>query len=40
MERFGRLVSAEQFARERIAHRSDPSVPAEQRGQTAVRGER
>jgi hypothetical protein len=40
MERFGRLVSAEQFARKRIAHRSDPFVPAEQRGRTAVTGER
>ena len=38
MERFGRLVSAEQFARERIAQRSDSSIPPEQRGRTAVAG--
>src|SRR5262249_17440162 len=39
LERFGQLVSVEQFATERIAHRSDPSVPAEQRGRTVVTAE-
>jgi NADH dehydrogenase len=40
MERFGQLVSAEQFARERIARPSARSVPPEQSGRTAVAGGR